>query len=124
MLTSLRMFPIETTQRGVRGSSRQASAARRSRGLGVLARTVMLIRPRSSRLTVDAIGLENGETNPTLGSLATIARALKIPTSKLLEGRRLGRDPLLERRGRVESSVLRTGQADGVVGAGTIGSMA
>jgi transcriptional regulator with XRE-family HTH domain len=30
--------------------------------------------------------VERGETNPTLGSLATIARALKITTSKLLEG--------------------------------------
>jgi hypothetical protein len=30
--------------------------------------------------------VERGETNPTLGSLATIARTLKIPTSKLLEG--------------------------------------
>jgi hypothetical protein len=47
--------------------------------------TVMSIR-RSSRLTVDAIGIECGETNPTLGSLATIARTLKIATSKLLEG--------------------------------------
>lgn len=30
--------------------------------------------------------IERGETNPTLGSLATIARALKVTTSKLLEG--------------------------------------
>jgi transcriptional regulator with XRE-family HTH domain len=30
--------------------------------------------------------LATGETNPTLGSLATIARALKVTTSKLLEG--------------------------------------
>jgi transcriptional regulator with XRE-family HTH domain len=30
--------------------------------------------------------IERGETNPTLSSLATIARALKISTSKLLEG--------------------------------------
>lgn len=30
--------------------------------------------------------VERGETNPTLTSLATIARALKITTSKLLEG--------------------------------------
>ena len=30
--------------------------------------------------------VERGETNPTLSSLATIARALKITTSKLVEG--------------------------------------
>jgi transcriptional regulator with XRE-family HTH domain len=30
--------------------------------------------------------VERGETNPTLASLATIARTLKITTSKLLEG--------------------------------------
>ena len=30
--------------------------------------------------------VERGETNPTLSSLATIARALKVSTSKLLEG--------------------------------------
>ena len=30
--------------------------------------------------------VERGETNPTLSSLATIARALKINTSKLVEG--------------------------------------
>jgi transcriptional regulator with XRE-family HTH domain len=30
--------------------------------------------------------VERGETNPTLSSLATIAKTLKITTSKLLEG--------------------------------------
>jgi hypothetical protein len=30
--------------------------------------------------------VKRGETNPTIGSLATIARTLKIPASKLLEG--------------------------------------
>jgi transcriptional regulator with XRE-family HTH domain len=30
--------------------------------------------------------VERGETNPTLSSLATIARALKITPSKLLDG--------------------------------------
>jgi transcriptional regulator with XRE-family HTH domain len=30
--------------------------------------------------------VERGETNPTLSSLATIARALKINTAKLVEG--------------------------------------
>ena len=30
--------------------------------------------------------VERGETNPTLSSLATIARTLKITTSKLLDG--------------------------------------
>jgi hypothetical protein len=44
------------------------------------------ILPRSSRLTLDAIGIESGETNRTLSSLATIARTLKVMTSRRLEG--------------------------------------
>lgn len=47
---------------------------------------VMLIRPRSSWLTVGAIGIERGETNPTLGNLATSARMPQITRSRLLEG--------------------------------------
>ena len=38
------------------------------------------------RADVIAAFADGGETNPTLGSLATIARTLRITTSKLLEG--------------------------------------
>jgi len=64
------------------------------RKLGVRVRELRKENGYSQEGFADACGLhrtymgsiERGETNPTLSSLATIARTLKITTSKLLEG--------------------------------------
>ena len=72
-----------------RGRDRQMQ-----RKLGERVRALRKEKGFSQEGFADACGLhrtymgsvERGETNPTLGSLGTIARALKVTTSKLLEG--------------------------------------
>jgi transcriptional regulator with XRE-family HTH domain len=64
------------------------------RKLGERVRALRKEKGYSQEGFADACGLhrtymgsvERGETNPTLSSLATIARALKVTTSKLVEG--------------------------------------
>jgi transcriptional regulator with XRE-family HTH domain len=64
------------------------------RKLGERVRALRKEKGYSQEAFADACGLhrtymgsvERGETNPTLSSLATIARTLKITASKLLDG--------------------------------------